>query len=376
MKKILVLFGTRPEAIKLAPLIKKLKSNKNFNVKVCVTGQHREMLDQVLQIFDIKADYDLDIMSRSKGLHKITSIILEELENVFLNFNPDLAITHGDTTTTMAASIAAFYNKIKIAHVEAGLRTKDLYSPWPEEANRKITGVLANFHFAPTISAKDNLISEGIDESSISVTGNTVIDALYLARSILNEEKEYLSMLKKKYAYLDHNKMILVTGHRRESFGYGFEKICNSLKQIATKNKSVNIVYPVHLNPNVMEPVRRILSNLPNVFLIEPVEYLEFIYLMERSYLILTDSGGIQEEAPSMGKPVLLMRNHTERPEAVIAGTSLLVGTNIDSIVETTQSLLDDSKRYEEISYLHNPFGDGTASDKIIDFIEERLHES
>ena len=301
---------------------------------------------------------------------------MQKLESIFLELRPDLVITHGDTTTTMAASIAAFYNKVQIAHIEAGLRTNDLYSPWPEEANRRITGVLANFHFAPTTNAKDNLVSEGVDEKSISVTGNTVIDALYLAKDILNNEHEYLSSLSKKYSYLNENKMILVTGHRRESFGDGFEKICKSLKEISVKNMDVNIVYPVHLNPNVLEPVQRVLSNLPNVFLIEPVEYLEFIFLMEKSYLILTDSGGIQEEAPSLGKPVLVMRNHTERPEAVIAGTSLLVGTNISSIVKTTQSLLDNPERYKEISYLHNPYGNGKACNKIIDFIEEKLSDS
>ena len=266
MKKILIIFGTRPEAIKLAPLIKELRSKQKFDVKVCVTGQHREMLDQVLKIFDIDVDYDLDIMSKNKGLHKITSIILQKLESIFLELRPDLVITHGDTTTTMAASIAAFYNKVQIAHIEAGLRTNDLYSPWPEEANRRITGVLANFHFAPTTNAKDNLVSEGVDEKSISVTGNTVIDALYLAKDILNNEHEYLSSLSKKYSYLNENKMILVTGHRRESFGDGFEKICESLKEISVKNMDVNIVYPVHLNPNVLEPVQRVLSNLPNVF--------------------------------------------------------------------------------------------------------------
>lgn len=368
--KILSVFGTRPEAIKMAPLLLKLNSIREIESKVCVTGQHRQMLDQVLDVFSIKADYDLNIMKPNQDLADITSSILKALGSVIDDFRPDMVLVHGDTATTFAASLAAYYRKIPIGHVEAGLRTGDIYSPWPEEANRKLTTVLAKYHFAPTEKSKNNLILEGVEKDAIYVTGNTVVDALLIASNEL-EENEYLnSSMKNNFNYLDLNKkIILVTGHRRENFGKGFEGICKALVEIANLYPECQIVYPVHLNPNVREPVNRILNNINNVFLIEPQEYLPFIYLMKKSYLILTDSGGIQEEAPSLGKPVLVMRNTTERPEAVESGNVKLVGTDKKTIVENIVTLLNDSVRYKKMSEAVNPYGDGNSSQKIIDVL-------
>lgn len=368
MKKILFVFGTRPEAIKMAPLVLKLKEEKQFETKVCVTGQHREMLDQVLKLFDLIPDYDLNLMRVGQTLSDITTGVLNGLEEIFKSWNPDLILVHGDTATTFAASLASYYHKIKIGHVEAGLRTGNIYSPWPEEANRKLTGVLANYHFAPTQSAYNNLVRENIDKKNIIITGNTVIDALLSVKRKLDNDCSYDS----KFSFIDKNKkMILVTGHRRENFGQGFLDICKALAEISKNNEDVQIVYPVHLNPNVQKPVYDLLGNIKNIYLIEPQDYLPFVYLMNKSYLILTDSGGIQEEAPSLGKPVLVMRDTTERPEAVEAGTVKLVGTNSKNIERYINILLNDDIEYKKMSEAHNPYGDGAASDKIIQFLKE-----
>lgn len=368
--KILSVFGTRPEAIKMAPLIIKLNSIREIESKVCVTGQHRQMLDQVLDVFSIKADYDLNIMKPNQNLADITSAILMELGDVIDDFEPDVVLVHGDTATTFAASLAAYYRKIPVGHVEAGLRTGDIYSPWPEEANRKLTTVLAKYHFAPTEQSKNNLVLEGVKTDNIYITGNTVVDALLIVSSKLEENKHLNITMKNKFKYLDSNKkMILVTGHRRENFGKGFEEICKALVEIATLYPECQIVYPVHLNPNVREPVNRILNNISNIILIEPQEYLPFIYLMKSSYLILTDSGGIQEEAPSLGKPVLVMRDNTERPEAVKTGNVKLVGTDRKTIVENIITLFNDTERYKEMSEAANPYGDGNSSQKIVDIL-------
>lgn len=372
MKKILSVFGTRPEAIKMAPLVKALEKDKRFESKVCVTAQHREMLDQVLSIYNIKPDYDLDLMKDKQTLNQLTSSILAALSKVLEDFKPQIVLVHGDTTTTFAASLAAYYKKISIGHVEAGLRTGDVYSPWPEEGNRKLTGAIANIHLAPTKKSKQNLMDENISDEYIFITGNTVIDALFMAKEIMNNDMKLISNFKSQFSFLDESKrMILVTGHRRESFGSGFERICKSIQEVAIQNKDVQIVYPVHLNPNVQQPVNRFLSKLKNVYLIEPQEYLQFIYLMDLSYLILTDSGGIQEEAPSLGKPVLVMRDTTERPEAVEAGTVKLVGTNIHSIVSSINELLTNKSSYIKMSVAHNPYGDGKACSKICDILGE-----
>jgi UDP-N-acetylglucosamine 2-epimerase (non-hydrolysing) len=377
MKKILVVFGTRPEAIKMAPLVKKLQKNSNFMIKVCVTAQHREMLDQVLDIFDIVPDYDLDIMQPNQDLYDITANILLKIKPILVDFEPDLVLVHGDTTTTSAVSLAAFYQKINIGHIEAGLRTGDLYSPWPEEANRQITGVLANYHFTPTQLSKHNLIKESKDDKNIVITGNTVIDALFLMLDKINNNKSLkntiLLNINKHYKVDNSRKFILITGHRRENFGDGFINICNALKKIANNNKDIDIVYPVHLNPNVRKPVLDILGNIENIYLIEPMQYQEFLYLMSECYFIITDSGGIQEEAPSLGKPVLVMRDTTERPEAIDAGTVKLVGTDTQTIVKESQSLIDNQDNYNKMSKSHNPYGDGKACEKIIKFIEEKL---
>jgi UDP-N-acetylglucosamine 2-epimerase (non-hydrolysing) len=377
MKKILVVFGTRPEAIKMAPLVKELQTNSNFIIRVCVTAQHREMLDQVLDIFDIVPDYDLDIMQPNQDLYDVTSNILLKIKLILVDFEPDLVLVHGDTTTTFATSLAAFYQKIKIGHIEAGLRTGDLYSPWPEEANRQITGVLTNYHFAPTQLSKHNLIKENKDDKNIIITGNTVIDALFLMLDKINNNKSLkntiLLNINKHYKVDNSRKFILITGHRRENFGDGFINICNALKKIANNNKDIDIVYPVHLNPNVRKPVLDILGNIENIYLIEPMQYQEFLYLMNKCYFIITDSGGIQEEAPSLGKPVLVMRDTTERPEAVDAGTVKLVGTDVKVIVKESQSLIDNQDNYNKMSKSHNPYGDGKACEKIIKFIEEKL---
>lgn len=374
MNKILLVFGTRPEAIKMAPLVKAFENESSIELKVCVTAQHREMLDQVLEIFDIEPDYDLNLMKPGQDLYDITANVLLGMKYVLAEFKPDIILVHGDTTTTSSASLAAFYQKIKVGHVEAGLRTGDLYSPWPEEANRQITGVLANYHFAPTDTSKNNLIRENKDKKAIIVTGNTVIDALFLALDkIETNEKlksKILENINSQYKIDENKKLILVTGHRRENFGEGFINICEALKILATTNPSIDIVYPVHLNPNVQKPVRDILSDTPNVYLIEPLQYESFIYLMNKSYFIITDSGGVQEEAPSLGKPVLVMRDTTERPEAVESGTVKLVGTSKEAIIEEAQKLFDDKNEYNKMSKAHNPYGNGKASERIVEFIK------
>ena len=368
--KVLTVFGTRPEAIKMAPLVIQLSRYTDIEAKVCVTAQHREMLDSVLEIFEIQPDYDLDIMSPGQDLFTITQRILTGLKKVFEDFKPDYVLVHGDTTTTFATSLAAFYQQIPIGHVEAGLRTGNMTSPWPEEGNRKLTSVLSTLHFAPTQGSKKNLLKENITESLIRVTGNTVIDALILTNNKLNSNHKLLENEANKHSYLRENsKLILITGHRRENFGEGFENICGAINQLATKYKDIDFLYPVHLNPNVQEPVNRLLAGLSNVHLIEPQDYLPFIYLLNKAYIILTDSGGIQEEAPSLGKPVLVMRETTERPEAVEAGTVKLVGTNTQTIVENTILLLTNDLEYQKMSHAHNPYGDGNASQKIIDFL-------
>ncbi len=384
MKKILLVFGTRPEAIKMAPLVKAFENynqqitnhESQITAKVCVTAQHREMLDQVLELFDIKPDYDLNLMKPGQDLYDITSNVLLGLKGVLSEFKPDIMLVHGDTTTTSSASLAAFYQQIKVGHVEAGLRTGDIYSPWPEEANRQITGVLANYHFAPTSASKNNLLKENKDPKNIIVTGNTEIDALFLALEKIKNNSElknkiHQSLITNHYSLQDNRKIILVTGHRRENHGEGFINICEALKTIAVNNPNIDIVYPVHLNPNVQKPVNEILSNTPNVYLINPLQYESFIYMMNKSYFIITDSGGVQEEAPSLGKPVLVMRDTTERPEAVEAGTVKLVGTSKESIIKEAQKLLDDEKEYNIMSKAHNPYGDGKACDKIVKFIKE-----
>ena len=377
MKKILIVFGTRPEAIKMAPLVKQLKiDNGEFIIKVCVTAQHREMLDQVLELFEIEPDYDLNLMKPGQDLYDITSNVLLGMKDALNDFKPDMVLVHGDTTTTSATALSAFYQQIKVGHVEAGLRTNNIYSPWPEEANRQITGVLANYHFAPTQTAKENLLKENKKEDSIIVTGNTVIDALFLTLNKIknnkNLEEKIINKFQKHFSLSILNfQFILVTGHRRENFGEGFINICEALKTLAVNNKDIDIVYPVHLNPNVQKPVNKLLSGINNIYLIKPLQYEEFIYLMDKSYFIITDSGGIQEEAPSLRKPVLVMRDTTERPEAVEAGTVKLVGINKDKIVQEAQKLIDCKDEYEKMSKAHNPYGDGNASKRIVDFLKK-----
>ncbi len=389
-KKVLVVFGTRPEAIKMAPLVKRLMSHPDkFEAIVCVTGQHREMLDQVLRIFDITPDYDLNIMKQGQDLTDVTVRVLDGMRNVLNEVKPDIVLVHGDTTTSTAAALAAFYKQIPVAHVEAGLRTHNIYSPWPEEMNRNITGRLATCHFAPTETARQNLLKEGIADDRIYVTGNTVIDALYLVLDRVLTDDQLKQETECELAKMGISielinqwkdngtpalrKMILITGHRRENFGDGFLNICNAIKELAQDHKDVDFIYPVHLNPNVRKPVADVLLNdqLPNVFIIEPLEYLPFIYLMNRSYLILTDSGGIQEEAPGLGKPVLVMRHTTERPEAVAAGTVSLVGTDKEKIYQYVNSLLTDKTAYENMSNAVNPYGDGKSCDRIVNHINE-----
>ncbi|AGO53153.1 hypothetical protein ALQ63_02544 [Serratia plymuthica] len=365
--KVLTVFGTRPEAIKMAPLVHALAQDEAFESRVCVTAQHREMLDQVLRLFEIVPDYDLNIMKPGQGLSEITCRILEGLKGVLEEFKPDVVLVHGDTTTTLATSLAAFYQRIPVGHVEAGLRTGDLYSPWPEEANRKLTGHLAMYHFAPTENSRQNLLRELLPDDHIFVTGNTVIDALFWVRDRVMGDAALHDSLAQRYPFLDASKkLILVTGHRRESFGGGFERICSALAEIARTHPDVQVVYPVHLNPNVSEPVNRILKGIDNIILIDPQDYLPFVYLMANAYMILTDSGGIQEEAPSLGKPVLVMRDTTERPEAVDAGTVRLVGTNVAKIVDAVTRLLTDEKEYHAMSRAHNPYGDGHACQRIL----------
>jgi UDP-N-acetylglucosamine 2-epimerase (non-hydrolysing) len=367
--KILCVFGTRPEAIKMAPVVKALTAAPGIESAVCVTAQHRDMLDQVLNLFAITPEFDLDIMRENQDLTHITSAVLTGLGEVLDEYKPDRILVHGDTTTTFAASLAAFYRKIPVGHVEAGLRTGDVMAPWPEEMNRRLTDNIADIYFAPTSSAAQNLKREGHGEDGIIITGNTVIDALLDARERLQEDKALQSDLAGQFPYLDPaRKLILVTGHRRENFGQGFENICQALADL-TKRDDVQIVYPVHLNPNVQEPVMRILKDKDNIHLIEPLDYLPFVFLMDHSYFVITDSGGIQEEAPSLGKPVLVMRDVTERPEAVMAGTVKLVGTNRDVIVRECTRLLDDEAAYAIMSRAHNPYGDGKASQRIVDEI-------
>ncbi|MCX0331014.1 UDP-N-acetylglucosamine 2-epimerase (non-hydrolyzing) [Acinetobacter radioresistens] len=372
-KKILLVFGTRPEAIKMAPLALQLKQQEDyFETKVCVTGQHRQMLDQVLELFNLSPDFDLNLMKPGQALSDITSNVLKGLEQVFTKWTPDVVLVHGDTATTFAASLAAYYHKISVGHVEAGLRTGNIYSPWPEEANRKLTGALSTYHFAPTQASYDNLIKENIDPSSIVVTGNTVIDALLMVKEKIEKDEYLRTHFQKTFNFLDSNKkLILVTGHRRENFGQGFLNICKALINIAKKYSDVQIVYPVHLNPNVQTPVNELLSKIENIYLIPPQDYLPFIYLMNRSYLILTDSGGIQEEAPSLGKPVLVMRDTTERPEAVIAGTVKLVGTDSYMIQQEVSELLENPNIYQYMAEAHNPYGEGNSCIKIIDFLNK-----
>tara|TARA_R110001583_G_scaffold192734_1_gene359648 strand:+ start:233 stop:1357 length:1125 start_codon:yes stop_codon:yes gene_type:complete len=366
-KKVLTVFGTRPEAIKMAPLVHALASDERFEAKCCVTAQHREMLDQVLELFEITPDYDLNLMKAGQTLNEITSRIIQELKPVLQDFKPDVVLVHGDTATTFAASLAAYYEQIEVGHIEAGLRTGNIYSPWPEEANRRLTGVLTKYHFAPTETSKQNLLKENFDPSDITVTGNTVIDALLMIKDKIETNAVLKHSLASQFPFLDQSmKLILVTGHRRESFGDGFERICEALAIIAKTHSDVQILYPMHLNPSVREPVNRILGDIKNIILIEPQGYLPFIYLMTRSYIILTDSGGIQEEAPSLGKPVLVMRDTTERPEAVDAGTVKLVGTDVNIIVKNINTLLNDESTYSKMSYSHNPYGSGNASMKIL----------
>lgn len=368
--KHLIIFGTRPEAIKMAPLVNEFEKHPDFETKVCVTAQHREMLDQVLEFFEIAPDYDLDLMKPGQNLYGLTADIIVGLKEVLEDFKPDFVYVHGDTTTTMAASIAGFYSGAQVVHVEAGLRTHNKRSPFPEEANRQITGRVADIHLAPTEASKQNLLHENIDEKTITVTGNTVIDALLFSsekvKTYQNEEIEQLKNLVRS-----DKKLILVTGHRRENHGDGFIRICEALKEIAEKNSGVQIIYPVHLNPNVKGPVYKILSDVSNIDLIAPLSYPSFVWLMNQSYLIITDSGGVQEEAPSLGKPVLVMRDTTERPEAVDAGTVILVGTDREKIISETQSLLENEDRYKKMSALHNPYGDGKACERIVKFIEK-----
>lgn len=366
--KTLCIFGTRPEAIKMAPLVLALAADERFEAKVCVTGQHREMLDQVLGLFSITPDFDLKIMKPGQDLTDVTSAILQGLKTVLNDFKPDIVLVHGDTATTFAASLAAYYQQIPVAHVEAGLRTGNLYSPWPEEGNRKLTGALAKINFAPTETSRENLLREGVSPANIVVTGNTVIDALLDVVKRLDQDPKLLVQASAPAAFLDPaRKMILVTGHRRESFGDGFERICQALMEVAQQHPEVDIVYPVHLNPNVREPVNRLLNGIGNIYLIAPLDYLPFVHMMTRAHIILTDSGGIQEEAPSLGKPVLVMRDTTERPEAVSAGTVKLVGTHTADIVRELNRLLVDTTAYRDMSYAHNPYGDGNACQRILE---------
>lgn len=382
MKKVLLVFGTCPEAIKMAPLVKEFqKYASDFETIVCVTGQHREMLDQVLAIFDIKPNYDLNIMKKGQDLYDVTARVLVGMRDVLTECQPDVVLVHGDTTTSTAAAIAAFYQQIPVGHVEAGLRTHNIYSPWPEEMNRQITGRIATYNFAPTPLSCENLLKEGVDDKKITVTGNTVIDALYWVVNkikndvVLNEE---LKQILAKVGYdterlVDGRKLVLITGHRRENFGDGFINMCSAIRDLKNKYPEVDFVYPMHLNPNVREAIHEVfgkdLSNLGNMFFIEPLEYLSFIYLMEKATIVLTDSGGIQEEAPGLGKPVLVMRDTTERPEALSAGTVKLVGTNYDKIVNEVCTLLNNEMEYEKMSKAVNPYGDGLACSRIVNYL-------
>jgi UDP-N-acetylglucosamine 2-epimerase (non-hydrolysing) len=380
MKKIMLVFGTRPEAIKMAPLVKEFQKHPDkFETIVCVTGQHRQMLDQVLNLFEITPDYDLDIMKQGQDLYDITSRVLLGMREVLQKATPDVVLVHGDTTTSTAAALAAFYRQIPVGHVEAGLRTHNIYSPWPEEINRQITGRIATYNFAPTQLSKANLLREAVDERSITVTGNTVVDALYWVVDKIKEDKNLSEELKNILQAAGYNpdrlsdgkRLVLITGHRRENFGDGFINMCTAIKDLTQKYPDVDFVYPMHLNPNVRKPIHQVfgedLSNLGNMFFIEPLEYLSFVYLMEKSTIVLTDSGGIQEEAPGLGKPVLVMRDTTERPEALEAGTVKLVGTNYDKIMEEVSRLLDDNSYYDTMSKAVNPYGDGQGCRRIVE---------
>lgn len=371
-KKVLLVFGTRPEAIKMAPVYQALKRASGVDVRAAVTGQHREMLDQVLNLFSITPDYDLNVMRTGQSLTDITTTILKRLAPVLEDFAPHLLMVHGDTTTTMSAAIAAYYQRIPLAHVEAGLRTGNIYSPWPEEVNRKVTSTIARLHFAPTPRAASNLLAEGIAKECVSITGNTVIDALLSTVSKLDGDAAQCKALDSQFRVNTAKHLILVTGHRRENFGGGFDRICSALQRIAARD-DVMIIYPVHLNPNVLSPVQSHLGNLERVQLIPPQDYLPFVHLMRRSKLILTDSGGVQEEAPSLGKPVLVLRDTTERPEAVESGTVRLVGTNVATIVNETMQLLDDESAYQAIAHARNPYGDGLASTRICNLVKQYL---
>lgn len=383
MKKILLVFGTRPEAIKMAPLVKKLQTMpEDFQTLVCVTGQHREMLDQVLHIFDITPDYDLNIMKQGQDLYDVTSRVLLGMRDVLKEVQPDVVLVHGDTTTSTAAALAAFYQQIPVGHVEAGLRTGNIYSPWPEEMNRLMTGRIATYHFSPTPLSKQNLLSENVNENKILVTGNTVIDALHIVVERLQNDEDLRAEQDRVLAAAgydvhrleDGKKLVLITGHRRENFGDGFINICTAIRDLTNKYKEVDFVYPMHLNPNVRKPIHEVfgedLSDLGNLFFIEPLQYLEFVHLMAKSTIVLTDSGGIQEEAPGLGKPVLVMRDTTERPEALMAGTVHLVGTSYDKIVNEVSTLLEDAEAYEKMSKAVNPYGDGHACERIVDFLK------
>ena len=374
--KVLSIFGTRPEAIKMAPLVKALNAAEGIDAKVCVTAQHREMLDQVLDLFEIVPEYDLNIMKPGQSLYDVTTNILLGLKPILEEFKPDLVLVHGDTSTTLSASLAAFYQQIPVGHVEAGLRTGNLSSPWPEEGNRKLTGAITKLHFAPTQTSQQNLLNEAVSADDIVITGNTVIDALLQVVDKVKTDTALISTLKAKFPELDETKkLILVTGHRRESFGGGFERICEALVEIATAHPDTQILYPMHLNPNVREPVNRILKNVDNVHLIEPQDYLPFVYLMNQAHIIVTDSGGVQEEAPSLGKPVLVMRDTTERPEAVEAGTVKLVGTDKARIVNEVNNLLTNAEEYQSMSRAHNPYGDGKACERIVAKIKQHFKD-
>lgn len=372
-KRILSVFGTRPEAIKMAPVVKHLNEDPRFDSRLCVTAQHREMLDQVLSLFKLTPDHDLNIMAPGQDLYDITTRILLGLRDVLREEKPDMVLVHGDTTTTMAASLACFYEKVPIGHVEAGLRTGNLYSPWPEEANRKLTGVLAAVHFAPTHTSRDALLAEGVKPDSIVTTGNTVIDALLWVKERIDGDSALRADLAGILPYGIERPLVLITGHRRESFGGGFERICQAIADLAGKHPDKEFVYPVHLNPNVQEPVKRLLQGRENVHLIEPQDYLPFVWLMMNARIILTDSGGIQEEAPSLGKPVLVMRDTTERPDAVASGTVKLVGTKSEAIFSEANALLTDAAAWTAMSRAHNPYGDGTAARRIADHLADQL---
>jgi UDP-N-acetylglucosamine 2-epimerase (non-hydrolysing) len=371
--KVLTVFGTRPEAIKMAPLVRALAADPGVESRLCVTAQHRQMLDQVLELFDIQPHHDLNVMQPGQTLYALTATLLTKLEPVLAAERPDIVLVHGDTSTTLCTSLAAFYQRIPVGHVEAGLRTGNLYSPWPEEANRKLTGSIAALHFAPTERSRSNLLREGTDPATVHVTGNTVIDALLSVSQRFDQDARLDATYADRFGFLREGaRLVLITGHRRENFGDGFERICEAIRSLALEFPDADFVYPVHLNPNVLEPVRRILRGIDNVHLIEPSDYLPFVWLMRRAHLLLTDSGGIQEEAPSLGKPVLVMRDTTERPEAVDAGTVELVGTSVEAISAGVRRLMTDAEAYRRMSFAHNPYGDGQACRRIVDVLKAR----